>query len=50
MTSPVGGQGRAWARLVVPDPRTSQDQLAMVLERAAQTLELARMAEHDRTS
>ena len=50
MTSPIGGQGRAWARLVVPDPRTSQDQLAMVLERAAQTLELARMAEHDRTS
>ncbi|HRV68837.1 MAG TPA: PucR family transcriptional regulator ligand-binding domain-containing protein, partial [Marmoricola sp.] len=35
MTSPIGGQGRAWARLVVPDPRTSQDQLAMVLERAA---------------
>lgn len=48
MTTPVGGHGRAWARLVVPDPRTTQDRIAMVLERAAQTLELGRMAERDR--
>ncbi|GAA3680907.1 PucR family transcriptional regulator [Nocardioides ginsengisoli] len=48
MTTPVGGQGRAWARLVVPDPGSGQDLLAMVLERAAQALELGRMAERDR--
>ena len=48
MTAPVGLPGREWGRLVVPDPRTSQDRLSMVLERSAQALELGRMVERDR--
>ena len=48
MTAPVGLAGHTWGRLVVPDPRLSQDRLAMVLERSAQALELGRMAERDR--
>ncbi len=48
MTAPVGVHGGRWGRLVVPDPQTTQTRLAMVLERAAQALELGRMVERDR--
>lgn len=48
VAAPVGSRGGRWARLVVPDPQTSQARLAMVLERAAQALELGRMVERDR--
>lgn len=47
-TAPVGGAGERWARLVVPDPNVRQSRLRMVLERAAQALELGRMVERDR--
>jgi purine catabolism regulator len=46
--APVGTAGEAWARLVVPDPNVRQSRLRMVLERAAQALELGRMVERDR--
>ena len=48
VTAAVGTHGRRWGRLVVPDPQTAQSRLAMVLERAAQALELGRMVERDR--
>ena len=48
LTAPVGLPGDRWGRLVVPDPQTSQSRLTMVLERAAQALELGRMVERDR--
>jgi len=48
MTAPVGVGSNGWGRLVVPDPRMPQERLAMVLERAAQALEMGRMAERDR--
>ncbi|MFC6151772.1 PucR family transcriptional regulator ligand-binding domain-containing protein, partial [Mumia xiangluensis] len=48
MTSPVGLQQHRWGRLVVVNPASDQERLAMVLERAAQALELGRMAESDR--
>ena len=48
MTAPVGTHGRRWGRLVVPDPALAQTRLAMLLERAAQALELGRMVERDR--
>ncbi len=48
VTAPVGLPGSRWGRLVVPDPQTTQARLAMVLERAAQALELGRMVERDR--
>lgn len=48
LTAPVGGQSGTWARLVVPHPGAEPDLLTMVLERAAQALELGRMAERDR--
>jgi PucR family transcriptional regulator, purine catabolism regulatory protein len=47
-TAPVGDTGERWARLVVPDPNVRQSRLRMVLERAAQALELGRMVERDR--
>ena len=47
-TAPVGGAGERWARLVVPDPNVRQSRLRMVLERAAQALELGRMVERER--
>lgn len=46
--APVGAAGERWARLVVPDPGVRQSRLRMVLERAAQALELGRMVERDR--
>jgi purine catabolism regulator len=48
VTAAVGTHGRRWGRLVVPDPQTAQSRLAMILERAAQALELGRMVERDR--
>jgi purine catabolism regulator len=48
VTAAVGTHGRRWGRLVVPDPQAAQSRLAMVLERAAQALELGRMVERDR--
>ncbi len=55
MTTPVGVRGRSWGRLVVPKAgagqvRESHERLAMVLERAAQALELGRMMDRDRVS
>lgn len=44
-TTVVGVQGRVWARLVAPQDRTGR--AAVVLERAAQALELGRMIERD---
>jgi purine catabolism regulator len=48
VTAPVGITGSGWGRLVVPDPQANQARLGMVLERAAQALELGRMVERDR--
>ena len=48
VTATVGLPGDRWGRLVVPDPQTNQSRLSMVLERAAQALELGRMVERDR--
>ncbi len=48
LTTPVGGLGNRWGRLVVPNAQASQARLALVLERAAQALELGRMVERDR--
>lgn len=48
VTAPVGSHGRRWGRLVVTDPALAQTRLAMLLERAAQALELGRMVERDR--
>ncbi|WP_083288639.1 PucR family transcriptional regulator ligand-binding domain-containing protein [Jiangella alba] len=48
LTTPVGTAGRRWARLTLPHPDPADDERnAMVLERAAAALELARMAERD---
>ncbi|WP_243060424.1 PucR family transcriptional regulator [Nocardioides sp. SR21] len=49
LTTPVGIQGGAWARLVVTGPR-DQARARLVAERAAQALELGRMIERDETS
>ncbi|CAA9376188.1 MAG: Putative regulatory protein [uncultured Nocardioidaceae bacterium] len=48
MTAPAGLPGDRWGRLVVPDPYADQARLSMVLERAAQALELGRMVERER--
>lgn len=48
LTTAVGLTGDRWGRLVVPDPHANQTRLSMVLERAAQALELGRMVERDR--
>lgn len=49
LTTPVGIQGGAWARLVVTAPRDGA-RARLVAERAAQALELGRMIERDETS
>jgi purine catabolism regulator len=49
LTTPVGIQGGAWARLVVTAPRDPA-RARLVAERAAQALELGRMIERDETS
>ncbi len=46
LTTTVGVQGRVWARLVAPQPPDAA-RAAVVLERAAQALELGRMIERD---
>jgi purine catabolism regulator len=50
VTAAVGLPGDRWGRLVVPDPQLDQARLSMLLERAAQALELGRMVERDRLS
>ena len=49
LTTPVGIQGGAWGRLVVPGVRNPA-RARLVVERAAQALELGRMIERDETS
>jgi purine catabolism regulator len=49
LTTPVGIQGGAWGRLVLTGPR-DDSRAALVLERAAQALELGRMIERDDTA
>ncbi len=49
LTTPVGIQGGAWGRLVLPAARDGA-RVRMVTERAAQALELGRMIERDETS
>ncbi len=49
LTTPVGIQGGDWGRLVVTGPRDEQ-RARLVVERAAQALELGRMIERDETS
>ncbi|MGB0099460.1 MAG: PucR family transcriptional regulator ligand-binding domain-containing protein, partial [Nocardioides sp.] len=49
LTTPVGIQGGAWGRLVVTSPRDGA-RARLVVERAAQALELGRMIERDDTA
>jgi purine catabolism regulator len=48
LQTPVGVRRHVWGRLVVPVPLDDDDAAAMVLERAAQTLAINRLAERDR--
>jgi purine catabolism regulator len=48
LQTPVGVRQQLWGRLVVPVPLDDDDAAAMVLERAAQTLAINRLAERDR--
>ncbi len=48
LLTPVGLRRQLWGRLVVPVPLDDDDAAAMVLERAAQTLAINRLAERDR--
>ena len=48
LQTPVGVRGNLWGRLVVPVPLDDDEAAAMVLERAAQTLAINRLAERDR--
>ncbi|MFE7421180.1 PucR family transcriptional regulator [Rhodococcus sp. NPDC057529] len=50
LTTPVGMTGNHWGRLVMPHPPQDALPVKMVLERAAQALELGRMVERDRVS
>lgn len=45
---PVGVRSQLWGRLVVPTAAADDNMAAMVLERAAQTLAINRLAERDR--
>ena len=47
LQTPVGIQGQRWGRLVVPGEPGSDSDAAMVLERAGQTLSIARLAGRD---
>ncbi|MBB2994355.1 PucR family transcriptional regulator ligand-binding domain-containing protein [Paeniglutamicibacter cryotolerans] len=47
LQAPVGVRGRRWGRLVVPGPLVDDDDAALVLERAGQTLTIARLAGRD---
>lgn len=48
LQTPVGVRRQLWGRLVVPVQLEDDDAAAMVLERAAQTLAINRLAERDR--
>ena len=48
LQTPVGVRRNIWGRLVVPVPLDDDGAAAMVLERAAQTLAINRLAERDR--
>lgn len=48
LQAPVGVRQQLWGRLVVPVPLDDDETAAMVLERAAQTLAINRLAERDR--
>lgn len=48
LQTPVGVRRNVWGRLVVPVPLDDDDAASMVLERAAQTLAINRLAERDR--
>ncbi|GAA1497218.1 PucR family transcriptional regulator [Paeniglutamicibacter kerguelensis] len=47
LQTPVGVRGQRWGRLVVPGDLADDDDAAMVLERAGQTLSIARLAGRD---
>lgn len=47
LTTPVGLQDQVWGRLVIPDPG-ADGRFEMLLERAAQALQIGRMVERDR--
>ncbi|MFL4474894.1 PucR family transcriptional regulator [Paeniglutamicibacter sp. MACA_103] len=47
LQTPVGIQGQRWGRLVVPGGLEADGDAAMVLERAGQTLSIARLAGRD---
>ncbi len=47
LQTPVGIQGQRWGRLVVPGELGNDQDAAMVLERAGQTLSIARLAGRD---
>ncbi|MDQ0095188.1 PucR family transcriptional regulator [Paeniglutamicibacter psychrophenolicus] len=47
LQTPVGIQGQRWGRLVVPGEPGNDPDAAMVLERAGQTLSIARLAGRD---
>ena len=47
LQNPVGLRDRRWGRLLAPGRLESDEEAAQVIERAAQTLTLARMAERD---
>ncbi|RAX50246.1 PucR family transcriptional regulator [Arthrobacter sp. AQ5-05] len=47
LQTPVGIQGQRWGRLVVPGEPGNDSDAAMVLERAGQTLSIARLAGRD---
>ncbi|MDN5658730.1 PucR family transcriptional regulator [Brevibacterium sandarakinum] len=47
LQTPVGLRDRRWGRLLAPGRLRSDEEAAQVVERAAQTLTLARMAERD---
>lgn len=47
LTCPVGLRGSAWGRLVAPQPVADPVQTAVVLQRAAQALQLSRLVQRD---
>lgn len=47
LTCPVGLRGSAWGRLVAPRPVADPLQAAVVLQRAAQALQLSRLVQRD---
>lgn len=47
LTCPVGLRGSAWGRIVAPEPADDPVSTAMVMQRAAQALQLSRLVERD---